>query len=78
MKEADMLESHIFQARARAVAAKKEAYERMKEEMEDFCDQPSLFTGASAVQCCFLNNMYAVYLTCSFVSGQSNQPFTGM
>lgn len=73
-----MLESHIIQARARAAAAEKEAYERMKEEMGDVCNQPGLLTGASAAQCCFPKNMYVVYLTFSFVSGQSTQPFTGM
>lgn len=44
MKEADMLESHIIQARARAAATENQAYETMKE-MGDVCDHQGLLTG---------------------------------
>lgn len=40
-----MLENHIIQARARAAATEKQAYERMKEEMGDVCGHQGLLTG---------------------------------
>lgn len=45
IKDADMLESHIIQARARAAATESQAYERMKEEMGDVYDHQGLLTG---------------------------------
>ncbi|XP_029979404.1 deleted in lung and esophageal cancer protein 1 isoform X2 [Sphaeramia orbicularis] len=44
IKEADMLESHIIQARAQAAATEREAYERLKERMEDFDNKEGIFT----------------------------------
>ncbi|XP_042366373.1 deleted in lung and esophageal cancer protein 1 [Plectropomus leopardus] len=52
IKEADMLESHIIQARARAAAIESQAYERMKEEMQDVWDHQSLLTVKSAFPWC--------------------------
>ncbi|XP_039645855.1 deleted in lung and esophageal cancer protein 1 isoform X1 [Perca fluviatilis] len=52
IKEADMLESHIIQARARAAATESQAYERMKEEMGDFYDHQGLLTVKSAFSWC--------------------------
>lgn len=45
VKEADMLEAHIIQARARAAATEKQAYENMKEMMGDVSDHQGLPTG---------------------------------
>nr|XP_046227112.1 deleted in lung and esophageal cancer protein 1 isoform X2 [Scatophagus argus] len=44
VKEADMLESHIIQARARAAATESRAYERMKENKGDVLDHQGLST----------------------------------
>ncbi|KAF3836572.1 hypothetical protein F7725_029130 [Dissostichus mawsoni] len=44
IKEADMLESHIIQARTRAAATERQAYERMRERMGDIIDQQGLLT----------------------------------
>ncbi|XP_054479162.1 deleted in lung and esophageal cancer protein 1 [Anoplopoma fimbria] len=52
IKEADMLESHIIQARARAAATESQAYERMKEEMGDAYDHLGLRTVNSAFPWC--------------------------
>ncbi|KAE8279845.1 Deleted in lung and esophageal cancer protein 1 Deleted in lung cancer protein 1 [Larimichthys crocea] len=53
IKEADMLESHIIQARARAAAIESQAYERMKEEMGDvYDDHQSYLTVKSAFSWC--------------------------
>ncbi|XP_078137059.1 deleted in lung and esophageal cancer protein 1 isoform X3 [Sander vitreus] len=52
IKEADMLESHIIQARARAAATESQAYERMKEEMGDVYDHQGLLTVKSAFSWC--------------------------
>ncbi|XP_031705648.1 deleted in lung and esophageal cancer protein 1 [Anarrhichthys ocellatus] len=52
MKEADMLESHIIQARARAAAKESRAYERLKEEMGDVCDHQGILTVQSAFSWC--------------------------
>ncbi|TWW70940.1 Deleted in lung and esophageal cancer protein 1 [Takifugu flavidus] len=43
IKEADMLESHIIQAKIRAEAAEKEAYERIKENMGNASDDLGQF-----------------------------------
>ncbi len=48
IKEADMLENHIIQARAQAAATENSAYKRMIEKMDDnydHCDHQGLFTG---------------------------------
>lgn len=45
VEEADMLEAHIIQARARAAATEKQAYENMKEMMGDVSDHQGLPTG---------------------------------
>ncbi|XP_059183037.1 deleted in lung and esophageal cancer protein 1 [Centropristis striata] len=52
IKEADMLESHIIQARARAAATESQAYERMKEKMGDMKDHQGLLTVKSAFSWC--------------------------
>ncbi|XP_034056329.1 deleted in lung and esophageal cancer protein 1 [Gymnodraco acuticeps] len=52
IKEADMLESHIIQARARAAATERQAYERMRERMGDIIDQQGLLTVQSAFSWC--------------------------
>ncbi|XP_029313116.1 LOW QUALITY PROTEIN: deleted in lung and esophageal cancer protein 1 [Cottoperca gobio] len=52
IKEADMLESHIIQGRARAAATESQAYERMKEEMGDAYDYHGLLTVKSAFSWC--------------------------
>ncbi|KAM7369872.1 hypothetical protein PAMP_011162 [Pampus punctatissimus] len=52
IKEADMLESHIIQARARAAAIENQAYERMKEKTGDAYDHQGLFTVKSAFSSC--------------------------
>ncbi|XP_044032520.1 deleted in lung and esophageal cancer protein 1 isoform X2 [Siniperca chuatsi] len=52
MKEADMLESHIIQARTRAAATESQAYERMKENMGDINDHQGLLTVKSAFSWC--------------------------
>ncbi|KAK1884689.1 Deleted in lung and esophageal cancer protein 1 like [Dissostichus eleginoides] len=44
IKEADMLESHIIQARTRAAATERQAYERMRERIGDIIDQQGLLT----------------------------------
>uniref|UniRef100_A0A3Q3W7F0 Deleted in lung and esophageal cancer protein 1 Ig-like domain-containing protein n=1 Tax=Mola mola TaxID=94237 RepID=A0A3Q3W7F0_MOLML len=51
IKEADMLESHIIQARARAAAAEKQAYERMVEKMGDVADYQGLLTESAFCWC---------------------------
>lgn len=43
LKEADMLENHIIQAKIRAEAAEKEAYERIKENMGNASDDQRQF-----------------------------------
>lgn len=43
MKEADMLENHIIQAKKRADAAEKEAYERIKENTANARDDQGQF-----------------------------------
>lgn len=43
IKEADMLENHIIQAKIRAEAAEKEAYERIKEETGNTSDDRGQF-----------------------------------
>ncbi|XP_038584685.1 deleted in lung and esophageal cancer protein 1 [Micropterus salmoides] len=71
MKEADMLESHIIKARARAAATESQAYERMKERMGDVYDHQGLLTVQSAFSWCVdkdllkLNNLISPedYLT---------------
>lgn len=40
-----MLEDHIIQARARAAATEKQAYEKIKEDMGDVSGHQGLFTG---------------------------------
>lgn len=74
MKEADMLESHIIQARARAAATESQAYERMKERMGDVYDHQGLLTGGmetlswmnmtcyTALKCCIILLKYAAWL----------------
>uniref|UniRef100_UPI0037E93989 deleted in lung and esophageal cancer protein 1 n=1 Tax=Semicossyphus pulcher TaxID=241346 RepID=UPI0037E93989 len=57
IKEADMVESHIIQARARAAASESKDYERMKGEMGDFNDHWSLLTVKSAFSRCVDNNL---------------------
>uniref|UniRef100_A0A3Q3W7F4 Deleted in lung and esophageal cancer protein 1 Ig-like domain-containing protein n=1 Tax=Mola mola TaxID=94237 RepID=A0A3Q3W7F4_MOLML len=57
IKEADMLESHIIQARARAAAAEKQAYERMVEKMGDVADYQGLLTVESAFCWCMDNDL---------------------
>ncbi|XP_044196282.1 deleted in lung and esophageal cancer protein 1 [Thunnus albacares] len=52
IKEADMLESHIIQARARAATIESQAYERMKEKIGDVDDHQGLLTVESAFSCC--------------------------
>ncbi|KAK5849638.1 hypothetical protein PBY51_013957 [Eleginops maclovinus] len=52
IKEADMLESHIIQARARAAATESQAYERMRERMGDIIDHQGLLTVQSAFSWC--------------------------
>ncbi|KAF0028061.1 hypothetical protein F2P81_019148 [Scophthalmus maximus] len=52
MKEADMLESHIIQARAGAARKERLAYERMKENTGDFDDHLGLITVTSAFSWC--------------------------
>ncbi|XP_070784344.1 deleted in lung and esophageal cancer protein 1 [Enoplosus armatus] len=57
IKEADMLESHIIQARARAAATESQAYERMKEKMGDVYDDQGLLTVQSAFSWCVDNDL---------------------
>nr|XP_040023595.1 deleted in lung and esophageal cancer protein 1 isoform X1 [Gasterosteus aculeatus aculeatus] len=57
IKEADMLESHIIQARARAATAESAAYERMKEEMGGVRDPRTLLTVNSAFSWCVDNDL---------------------
>jgi len=45
IKEADMLESHIIQARARAAAKESQTSDRMMENLEDVPDHQGLLTG---------------------------------
>ncbi|XP_071341210.1 deleted in lung and esophageal cancer protein 1 [Trachinotus anak] len=52
MKEADMLENHIIQARARAATTEIQAYERMKEKIGDVYDDQSLLAVKSAFSWC--------------------------
>ncbi|XP_070842315.1 deleted in lung and esophageal cancer protein 1 [Chaetodon trifascialis] len=52
IKEADMLEGHIIEARARAAATESHAYERMKEEVGHGYDQQDLPTVKSAFSWC--------------------------
>ncbi|KAK9527708.1 hypothetical protein VZT92_014247 [Zoarces viviparus] len=52
MKEADVLESHIVQARAQAVAKESRADERLKEEMDDVHDHQGILTVQSASSWC--------------------------
>uniref|UniRef100_A0A8C4E4B0 DLEC1 cilia and flagella associated protein n=1 Tax=Dicentrarchus labrax TaxID=13489 RepID=A0A8C4E4B0_DICLA len=52
VKEADMLESHIIEARARAAATESQAYERMKEKIGDVDDHQGLLTVKSAFSWC--------------------------
>ncbi|XP_047468119.1 deleted in lung and esophageal cancer protein 1 isoform X2 [Mugil cephalus] len=52
MKEADMLESHIIQARARAAAIENQAYEKIKEKIGDVPEHQNLLTVKSAFPCC--------------------------
>ncbi|XP_037612878.1 deleted in lung and esophageal cancer protein 1 [Sebastes umbrosus] len=52
IKEADMLESHIIEARARAAATESQAYERMKEEMGALYDYQGFLTLKSAYSWC--------------------------
>uniref|UniRef100_A0A673CFH2 DLEC1 cilia and flagella associated protein n=1 Tax=Sphaeramia orbicularis TaxID=375764 RepID=A0A673CFH2_9TELE len=69
IKEADMLESHIIQARAQAAATEREAYERLKERMEDFDNKEvpvkSAFTWCVDNDLLEINNLIAPrdYLT---------------
>ncbi|XP_062415040.1 deleted in lung and esophageal cancer protein 1 [Pungitius pungitius] len=57
MKEADMLESHIIEARARAAATESAAYERMREEMGGVQDPRALLTVESAFSWCVDNDL---------------------
>ncbi|XP_069559633.1 deleted in lung and esophageal cancer protein 1 [Brachyistius frenatus] len=52
IKQADMLESHIIQARARAAATESQTFDRMKDEMEDIHDYQGLLTVKSAFSWC--------------------------
>ncbi|XP_053198841.1 deleted in lung and esophageal cancer protein 1 [Scomber japonicus] len=52
IKEADVLESHVIQARARAAATESQAYERMREEIGDVYDHQGLLTVKSAFSWC--------------------------
>ncbi|XP_039983101.1 deleted in lung and esophageal cancer protein 1 [Xiphias gladius] len=52
IKEADMLESHIIQARARAAITESQAYESMKEKIGDVYDHQGLLTVKSAFSQC--------------------------
>ncbi|XP_068588398.1 deleted in lung and esophageal cancer protein 1 [Cebidichthys violaceus] len=52
IKEADLLESHIIQARARAAAKESRAYERLTEEMGDLYDHQRILTVHSAFSWC--------------------------
>ncbi|XP_030612582.1 deleted in lung and esophageal cancer protein 1 isoform X2 [Archocentrus centrarchus] len=57
VKEADMLESHIIQARASAAATETQAYERMRETTGDVCDHQRLLTVKSAFSWCVDENL---------------------
>ncbi|KAM9337193.1 deleted in lung and esophageal cancer protein 1 [Symphorus nematophorus] len=57
IKEADLLESHIIQARARAAATECLAYERMTEKMGDEYDHQNLRTVKSALSWCVDNDL---------------------
>lgn len=57
VKEADMLEAHIIQARARAASTEKQAYENMKEMMGDVSDHQGLPTVKSAFSWCVDNDL---------------------
>ncbi|XP_041824653.1 deleted in lung and esophageal cancer protein 1 [Melanotaenia boesemani] len=52
VKEADMLEAHIIQARAQAAAKESRAYEKMRENMGDFSDYQDLLLIKSAFSWC--------------------------
>ncbi|XP_008295951.1 deleted in lung and esophageal cancer protein 1 [Stegastes partitus] len=52
MKEADMLESHIIEASARAAAIDRQEYEKMREKMGGVCDLQGLFTVKPAFSWC--------------------------
>nr|XP_020458002.1 deleted in lung and esophageal cancer protein 1 isoform X2 [Monopterus albus] len=52
IKEADMLESHIIQARARAAATENQDYERMKEQVEGVDNIQGLYIVKSAFSWC--------------------------
>ncbi|KAM8823094.1 deleted in lung and esophageal cancer protein 1 isoform 2-T2 [Spinachia spinachia] len=57
LKEADMLQSHIVEARARAAATESTAYERMREEMGGVQDPRALVTVKSAFSWCVDNDL---------------------
>ncbi|GAA6215002.1 deleted in lung and esophageal cancer protein 1 [Lates japonicus] len=61
IKEADMLESHIIQARARAATTESQAYERMKEEIGDVYDHQGLLTVKSAFSWCVDKDLLEMY-----------------
>ncbi|XP_068604350.1 deleted in lung and esophageal cancer protein 1 [Brachionichthys hirsutus] len=52
VREADMLENHIIQARARAEETERQAYERKRDMMGERCDQPGLLPVKSAFSWC--------------------------
>ncbi|XP_070709445.1 deleted in lung and esophageal cancer protein 1 [Pempheris klunzingeri] len=60
VKESDMLESHLIQARARAAATESQAYKRMKEEMGDVYDHQGLLTVKSVFSWCVDQNLLEI------------------
>ncbi|XP_028289337.1 deleted in lung and esophageal cancer protein 1 [Parambassis ranga] len=57
VKKADLLESHIIQARVRAADIESRASERQREQMGDVCEYPGLLTVKSAFPLCVDNNV---------------------
>uniref|UniRef100_UPI003AAEDB9A deleted in lung and esophageal cancer protein 1 n=1 Tax=Centroberyx gerrardi TaxID=166262 RepID=UPI003AAEDB9A len=57
MKEADMLESHIIQARVQAMATENQAYERMTDEIGEASDHLGLHSVRSAFVWCVDNDL---------------------